>query len=478
MKTISLAVHFRYCLWIAGAVVVFLWPTILSQLFPYELNATLPSSIDLIPGALAIYLLIKLRCPYSRALGGAWILWYFVGSANAVASALVLGSYYSHPNLSQPTGIYLWGCACYIAGLLISSKYFGRRDGDRFGLNRRPAENIHPVVGAALLLFPVVWLVSIYLTIGYVPILAGVNIVEKMYQTNYGPLYAYGGVLIISNAYAFYKALTSPTRRGRLLYVLFAILLLLISTADGKRVFAMASVGGLLAISFRILGRKTWTTVLPAIGYVIIFLYVGVLLLRIGGEGPIVSEAQVLFVFIGVEFRDFVFTVNRYQPGEIQNYSWAVSALASMTNSVLLQALDLDKGALVGLDSARAWSALWDIDFGIRTGIVSELWFAYGLLAFPCLILFGLFSGWCVKLVRISRGGRELLFTSAFFGMLLLAIVGQSTSMFGILPVFVYAYIAIRLISLLLNTRRRQSVPFGFSLGASFRRRISNSIDY
>lgn len=440
------------------AVLLFVyWPAILGEIFPRALDQTFPSPLNLFPGVIAWLLLAKIRCPYSRLLGYVWLLWYFVGTLNTIASSLVLGSYYSNLDLHEATQIFFWGCVFYFMGLFAYEKLFANNKNAVYSSNT-PQSNIHPLLGLLLLAFPFAWLASMYVTLSYIPILRGVSIVDEMYQVDYGLLYPYGACIVISILYSGYRSMAASSIGGRIAFTLLAILFILVSMADGKRAFAMAAIGGLIGVSFRLLHEKTWTKILPIVSFTMIAMYAGVQLLRVGDTGAMTSGVYEKMMLVGVEFRDFVYTVNFFEPGEIENYSWGVSSSASMTNNLILQVFGLDKSELTGLDSAHAWGALWNTDFGIRTGIVSELWFAYGGIAMPFLFVFGLITGFIIKVLRTLTGERELLFIAGIFGLLFLAIINQSTFTFGILPVFLYLYVAMRIGGYLLRRRRTPAI--------------------
>ncbi|BBE51032.1 hypothetical protein OYT1_ch1478 [Ferriphaselus amnicola] len=446
------SVFIRWLLALAGGLIFLMWPLVLEGIFPDAIEGTLPSPVNLVPGLLAWYVIAQVKCPYSRLLGYVWLAWYCIGTLNTIASSLVLGGYYSQLDMRVATQIYLWATVFYFLGLylferLLSSKYASVYGGEN------PSPNIHPIVATILMVFPFSWLLSMYISIGYIPILSGGSIVDEMYEIGYGPLYPYGVIIAVSILYAGYKAMVEAVLIRRYAYGLLALVCILISMADGKRGIAMIALGGLIGISFRVLQHKTWTKTLPILTYSLVTMYVGTLLLRVGEDSARYVDAYSKMMLIGVEFRDFVYTVNFFEPGEIANYSWATSTIAAMTNNLMLTLIGLDKGELTSLDSAHAWSAIWNTTFGIRTGIVSELWFAYGIFAMPLILVLGLLSGYVIKKLKTLRGERGVLFMATLFGLLSLLITSQSTFTAGVLPVLLYLYLAMRLFGHVLGRR-------------------------
>lgn len=443
----------RLLMFLAGLLFLF-WPMILVEVFSQASIGTLPSLINLLPGLLAWFVLAKIQSPYARLLGYVWLIWYCVGTLNTIASSLVLGSYYSNLDLHMATQIFLWACVFYFLGLLTFERRVSSKAVEIYGVSLSEARP-HSLIAFVLLAFPLLWLGSMYLSIGYIPIFRGVSIVDEMYEIYYGPLYAYGACVVLSIIYTGYMAIASTTVSKRLAFIALTLMFLFISMADGKRAFAMVSIAGLLGVSFRVLKEKTWTQTLPVFLYTMIAMYVGTLLLRSGDTGSMTSDANVRMVLIGVEFRDFVYTVNFYKPGEIENYSWGISTLASLINGGLMQIFGFDKSALTELDSAHAWAAIWNTTFGIRTGIVSELWFAYGLLGMLVIYLLGILSGYVINKLRTLSNVRDVIFFAAIYGLLFLGVTGQSTFTAGLLPVFLYLYVALRGGEHLLSARKR-----------------------
>lgn len=445
----------RNQLWMfLGGGLFLIWPMILVEVFPQVSISTLPSFQNLLPGLFAWFVFSKIQSPYARLLCYVWLIWYCVGTLNTIASSLVLGSYYSNLDLHLATQIFFWACVFYFLGLLTFERWAAPKGAEIYGVQLSVAK-LHPLTAFVILVFPFLWLGSMYVSIGYIPILMGVNIVDEMYELNYGPLYGYGSCIVFSIIHTGYLALVVPTNSKRIIFMALTLMFLLISMADGKRAFAMVSIAALLGISFRVMKEKTWSRTLPIFAYTMIAMYVGTLLLRSGDTGSMTTDANTRMMLVGVEFRDFVYTVNFHKPGEIENYSWGVSTFASLINGGLLQVFGFDKSSLTVLDSAHAWAAIWNTTFGIRTGIVSELWFAYGLYGLLVIYLFGLLSGYVIYKVRTLSNVRDVMFLAAIYGVLFLGVTSQSTFTAGVLPVFLYLYVALRVGEHLLSVRKK-----------------------
>lgn len=432
----------------------FLWPTILTAVFPLASEGKLPTWLDLLPGFLAWVVLRTVRCPYSRLLGYAWLFWYFLGTVNVLASSIVLGGYYANMDLREATWIFFWGCFSYFVGLYFYEKFSVRKKADIYGLPF-VVQDIPTPVRLFLIAFPFLWLLSIYLSLGYIPILRGGNIVDEMYEVKYGPLYSFGIWIVLSIFYCAYRSFAARKLRSRLAYGILVMLMIAASMADGKRAFAMVAVAGLVCLSFKLYGRKTWSRTLPLLVLALIGMYVGVLLMRIGNDAPsIVVDFYSKLSIVGVEFRDFVYSINYYAVGGMPNYSWAASTMGSLVNGFVLTLLGFDKSALTSLDSAHAWATMRNSNLGIRTGIICELWFAYGVWGMAGLVLLGYISGAIINRFKRARGTLGGMFWLAVCGVLFLLITSQSSFTAGVLPTLFYLYLMVALAKWCLYRRR------------------------
>lgn len=425
-----------------------LWPTVASHLITEINRSTLPTILDLLPGVFAGIIATSLKSPYLKLYTFVWIAWYFIGSINTLTSSIILGGYYSYMDLGEATQIYLFGCCYYFIGLWISEAIFKNGRIDRYGIESS-SQTIKGTAAVLILLFPIAWAISLVLSVGYIPIFSGLNIVDDIYELSYGPLYAYGIAIVISTLFAAQLAMHSTRPILKASYWTASFLFLSISFLDGKRAIAMIAIAGIIGISFKHYKDRTWTRILPTLATAMLATYVIILLLRVGDSSVLQSDVYRKYMIIGVEFRDFVYTVNHFRPFEIDNYSWATSTLASMGNGWLLSLVGLDKSELTSLDSARAWASIWNTKFGIRTGIVSELWFAYGHFYSVILVILGFINGKVAFQLSASKTSFKTIAYGCLYGLFLLLVTSQSTFTFGIIPVLAYALIAIKIAGLL-----------------------------
>lgn len=427
---------------IAAAMVIAGWPAILQSLIAEFSHEHLPSALAVVMGLLSVASFAFIRNRYARILAAVWFLWFVVGVANVYSSSVVLGNYYSKVEIDEPMVIYFGFTTVYFLGLLAGG-------GWRTGQARLLISNDLAGLPSVLLwVFPIAFALSLIGSLGYVPILSGVSIVDEMYGLDYGFVYKYGAVLILSILLVLWWVLNSGAKGVRISLLLALALFILISVMDGKRAFLLVAFAGGIGLLLRSRPNLRPIAVAPIVSIAAAGVYLGVHFVRIadyaGG-----SETLRALAMVGVEFRDFAYTAQYYEPGQIQQYDWMASLVASLLNGALLNVFGYDKQALMALGSAQAWAALWNSNFGIRTGIVSELWFAYGWFGLFVIVALGYASGrLCLALDRVGRLS-HLLFLSALYGLIILLVMSQSTFTAGLLPVFLYCYVGIRGLQLL-----------------------------
>lgn len=421
------------CAWAAAILSL---PLVSTILYPDISDFYLPSVTALSLGVVACFASALVRNELNRFVVAAWLAWYFIGTLNALSSYMVLGPHY-RPYLDQPTVIYFGFSTAMFVGMAIAEAIWQK------GVLVRPAlrKEFSPLVLLILAVFCVMWAVILVAYAGYVPILSGVDITESIYETNYGPLYGFGLALVVASA-AFCVRSMLASRSKALAGVVMILHITAISLMDGKRYLAILIVLACCFAVVRIRGGRRARGVLCALLGVALVVYLAMFVIR-QGDAQRYGDGWLSATFIaGVEFRDFVYTVSRYQPGTIPEYDWFTSSVASMANSGVLAVAGVDKAEIVSRGSAFAWSRILSSPYGIRTGIVSELWFAYGWLGLLVVSLLGLLTSrisiWAVR----ATTDRQLVNGCVLLALLTSSIMGQATSVFGSMTVLLYMNIA------------------------------------
>jgi hypothetical protein len=300
---------------------------------------------------------------------------------------------------------------------------------------------------ALLIMFCIAWGVTLVAYAGYVPILSGFDITESIYETNYGPLYGYGLVLVVAAVALFTRA--TQLRRRQVAVFLGALAIIFvtsISFLDGKRYIAILIVLGCSFALLKVYGGQRARGLLATLIGIAVFLYLLVFVVRQGVNLQRYGDGWLSATFIaGVEFRDFAYSVARYEPGTIPEYSWLSSASASMANKNVLALIGLDKQAIIDQGSAFAWARLFNSPYGIRTGIVSELWFAYGWLGLVVILFIGSITSRVSIAISRAKTDKQLVNRCVILALLTSLIMGQSTSIAGSITVLLYVNIALYL---------------------------------
>ncbi|MBL0711380.1 MAG: oligosaccharide repeat unit polymerase, partial [Colwellia sp.] len=368
----------------------------------------------------------------SRALAVIWLWWLVIGVFFSAAHSIV----YSGENIDIER-------ACFIHLLFLFSFQCGVL------LIEKKEKCINVIIefkssfifGIGILIYPYIMFAESFLKIGYIPMLQGGNIVDDMYTINYGKLYNYKIIVLFSILYAAHILVHSSTSIKRTLYCLILSSYFFISLFDGKRVIFLAGMIILTIYFFKIYGLtfiKRWVGIFFS---VLIFVYSSIASLRGGGARDFEGIHR-FFLAVGVEFKDFAWTVTHFEPFTIPNYSWLASSLGSFINGFFLSIIDIDKNDLVHMDSARAWMDIYGIELGIRTGLISELWFEFGYFGLCVIFLFGIFLTKLTSRIYNEKVLFKFSFYSLLYAYLLMAIMGQSSLLFGVAITAIYLYFA------------------------------------
>jgi hypothetical protein len=388
--------------------------------------------------AIPLAVFARIQNPFTRVVGFAWIAWALVGSVNVIGSYLFYGDFYL-VDATPPALIYLLFTTVFFLGILAHERSRARA----FEIAApAPTDVMNPWMTVVMLAFPFLWFASVYKTLGYIPVLLKTDITQDMYEIDYGPLYGYALFLVISMLVAVDRLRSVENKRSKWFFAVLVAFFGACSMIDSKRVIVMLFMGALVAYLLRTRGTKTLRAgAIALVAAATVGIYIGGQIVRNGVDSEFFSNGAVQISTVGVEYRDFAYSVNNFEPGKIPNYEWGTSAIASMGNSTLLDSMGVDKNKLVEKGSAYAWRDLLGIDLGIRTGIVCEVYFAYGYLGLLVIFAFGWLTSWVSAKVATARTKYGLIFVSVVYALLLLSIVGQTMATTGSLTVLFYGWV-------------------------------------
>lgn len=406
-----------------------------------------PSTKIVLLWGIPLWLTSRLRNPYSRALVWIWAIWFAVGSCNLVASYLAYGDFY-FVKADPAVILYEAGVTVLVMGLLAAESLMRRRLGQRRGpgsdgRTHSAKCDLPSLFFLFLLVFPFGYLASMLTTVGYIPMFQGRSFAADIYETDYGPLYGYGTVLVFSLLAVLHRVVSAQRQAARLWWLLLLLVFLFIALADGKRYFAIIALLAAYPLYSLSVGHGHRSRVIAGTILVVAsggLIYLGVLLVRSGYQLPISSILPYALAAIGVEYRDLAYSLAHFTPGHIAGYDWLRSTFFSLVNSQVLAAVGIDKTAETLKGSAYVWRDLFGAGVGIRTGLLSELYFAYSVWAAPILLVLGMMIGVVTERLARKDRGPTVAFWAVLYAIAVLTIVGQSTSTAGLVSLVGYTY--------------------------------------
>jgi len=388
-----------------------------------------------------IYCALSLPNVIAVVIGLAWIAWIIPGSMCSVASYMTYGHMY-YQELQLATLVHLTFSLVFILGMRTS---LGNAKASSTPV---VSTNILPITNVGLLLFPVVYIYSMSLAVGGLPILSGKSFVEDIYNRNYGPLHGYGILLVFSALHHVKLLRGNPTGIQRTLLILNLLLCVLCTFADGRRYFLFIAAFSIVIDAIcnddhllRVQGFFAKFKKLVIVVFVGFFAYYIIHQIRASGgnsEGPTFALAGI----IGVEFRDGAYVINNIDKINLTGYSYFESLIGSLINEKVLLLFGQDKAALVSQGLPFVLQDFFHSRFGIRTGVIVELYVAYGFIGLVGMYIIGLLTG---KLCSSLAVGANAAFNMAkviLVALLAFSLMGQSTAIFGLFPTIGYFLIA------------------------------------
>lgn len=407
--------------------------------FPRDMRLPLYFGIAWIP---FFMLWVLLRNSLNKVVGLALATLFFFGQINAAASYIRYGAFY-HSDLLQGAIVYVVFATGYVFTLWLSERILGRTTvlaqlpdtgGDGGVLKYRMDMFVLLLLG-----FAFIWFGDQVHAVGRIPILSGDRIIDDMYQIGYGRLYGYGIYLAVAGGFAWTFARYSRNALERPLWFGLVALFCFFMVFDGRRVFLILFLLTIVAIeAARTPWTRLWKTLL-SMGMVVLALYILLLWARQGGVliGGSMDTAKSL-TLVGVEYRDFAYVVSHFEAGELRGYEWFRSFVGGGLNWILLALAGFSKGEMTFAGSAYQLAIAYRSNFGIRIGLIGELYLAYGWFGLGPLAVVAFIHGWISdRVARQPNLPRQMLFALSF-AVLTQWFVGQNTAVSGYLVLILY----------------------------------------
>jgi hypothetical protein len=392
-----------------------------------------------------ILILSRLKNVFNRMVCYVWLVWFLIGSINVIASFLFYGRFYLL-DVEKANLIYISFTSVLFAIIYLSERYFSyflSNKKEKIKSTTDLQGDISPFFKIFLMAFPFLWFFSLYAFAGYVPILRGANIEEEMYEVDFGPLYGFAAINILSLTYVFQKFRRSNEFWSSSIYGFLTILFSFFSIASGKRMVLMVFFATAICYLVKTRSNRNYNQyiVIGGIAFMV-FMYVGILILRQGFNFGTYQAIDAQLAIVGVEFRDFVYAVNHFNQKMLKHYNWGISTFAAGMNSRLLELVGISKQQSLQMSLGYVAKPLFSGGvFGVRTGLVSELYFAYQFWGLGVISCFGFLTAWVSSRIEQAKTVTSFIFSSIVFALLLLVIVEQSTDVMGTMTVLFYAWV-------------------------------------
>ena len=388
--------------------------------------------------AMALYIVsagfvIALRDPALRLFGALWVIWPVVGSY------FTIGQFYSRTlpfqvEFDNGNAVYYISIISMLIGIHVFLFFRPLRN------NRDARRQLNLAEAIPLLLFVPLYIFD-NLSSGST-LLSGENIVREMYSVDRGIIYSYRTVLILEVTFLF-LLLQRSQNTARLLVGVLLVFSILVGVLDGKRVLALLAVLNCIFAAV-ILAKQDRGGGKAAIAIFVTLLAYGVVANLRADKDTNVAGWTDIATIAGVEYRDFVYSVNQWSPEYMKalGYDYIGSTIATLVNQSALDAIGIDKNALVQSDSARTWQRAFQVQDGIRIGLVGELYFAFPHFFFIVMGIFGMLVATVRSFIAATKTEFGFIVITTQFSLLTLAVFSQSTVTFGTVLTLVYISIA------------------------------------
>lgn len=390
-----------------------------------------------------------LKNKFNKLLIQLWIIFYYLGVINIISSILRNniwdmdihdGSIYYFINLL------IFTCSLIIFERVKPQNIHLKSLTYSIDSNRKVTNSYFTYF---ILIFPFLFFISFFLSVGFIPLLSGENFVDDMYEYNYGILYGFKLLCVYSFLILIIKIRETHIN---IWYIIYLVLFLIVISADGKRMMILVCVLSLIPLIENLNSqskklKSNFKQSLFIYGTLIFLLLIYMVIngIREGNFSAISVAIYLERIPFGVEYRDYIYSFNNYTPGHIPGYNFEISSIGSLLNSAFLRLFGISKYELIQMGSAYSWMRLEHSEFGIRTGIISELYFAYGYWGMLVMIVIGFLTSRVTHAIANTKTYFGLIQNCIMYTLIVMLIVGQTTELFGNLTLMFYTWILFKL---------------------------------
>jgi oligosaccharide repeat unit polymerase len=373
---------------------------------------------------------------YNKIIAIGWLSFFFLGILN-INSVNAETNYYNL-QLHDASLFYLICLIAFFLCLMFFEKSSAKKD-LAIKINTHKKTSFPFLI--ILFIYPFALFISVFKSVGFLPILSGSSFVDSMYEYNYGPLYGFKFICV----YGFLLAVVHFSKgKNKLIITAYILFLLFAISIDGKRLVLLLCLLAFIPVYNWILkqNNKTVTKKTWLIPFLLVFIiYVLINGIRTGSNVSELATNLLIKIPFGVEYKDYVHSFNTYKDRTIPGYNFELSAIGSFFNSSLLNLAGENKETLTKMGSAYTWMDLYDIKFGIRTGIISELYFAYGYFTIVLMAFLAFITNKISQRLSNPHSLFNLVQYSILFALVFLLINGQATVFFGCLSMMLYTFL-------------------------------------
>lgn len=398
---------------------------------------------------LAIGLAWFVRNPITKVIYVLWSLWVFFGTANILTNIIEgrfsYGRYAAYPdtyNVNNIQSIYVIFFGVGIILFETAFKTYLSNGLSKLNDNGLSLQKVDSISFLLLVIFPFAYIVTLQRSVGYIPIFSGRDITYDIYELDYGFMYRFAPALTFTLFMILHRVLASGDTYLRWIYISLMGLVSLISIADGKRrVIIGFALGAIILSIVHNRGKIANKGVLLSGGFLFIAA-MSVVLMRSNTEVSSIGWLKIIG-FVGDEYWEFARSYSLYSTEAIRSVGFDLvkSTFASIINTQILELFGIVKTDWVALDSGASWARIMGSEVGIRTGIVSELWYAFQWWGLVPISLLGALISWLSSRVLMVRTELGMGLILGLLGLLATAINGQLSVLTGRSVSLLYAYI-------------------------------------
>lgn len=379
------------------------------------------------------FIIIKLKNIYNKLFIYFYLLWFLIGNINIIYSyknTLLIDEYHFlhylrsfDINTKIANNIYLIFLGSFCLAMYIFENIIKK---EKLIINKKI--NCSQINLIIISLFPILCILEYYFNLGGLPIKYLKEGIITMYDDsiNIGLINSKIGeqLCLFGGSYFYFKFIKNYYEFKKINYYSLLMILLnsIVLLASGKRYYFILFILSNVIISTKYRNNKIPVKQVLLLFVITLIIYLFMVIIRVGNNVNI-ENLKSSIKNIGIEYRDWAYLMENWN-GYKSTYNWFITFFSGLISKKILKIIGIN--SVLEYKSVYLVSSYFNADWGIRIGIVGELFIYFGWYGIFIFSILAIIVAYFNNKLLYCNNDLKIIYLSNLYSINLLFIMGQS----------------------------------------------------